>query len=249
MQIACQQRRSHAGVIRLCSTTRRRGKTWRSASRGRRRRRARPAQRVRLLAVSKTFPPAAVRAVHALGQRAFGENYVQEGVAKMDALADLADLEWHLIGPLQSNKTGPAARAFRLGADDRPAEDRRAALGRAARALWPPLDVCVQVNISGEASKSGVAPDGRRGAGPRRGRAAAARAARHHGHRRADRRHGAPARAVPDPALAVCDGLPRGGPRRSTRCRWACRPTSRPRSPRARRWCASGTAIFGRADA
>jgi len=58
---------------------------------------------VRLLAVSKTFPPEAVRAVHAFGQRAFGENYVQEGLAKMAALADLRGLEWHMIGPLQSN--------------------------------------------------------------------------------------------------------------------------------------------------
>jgi pyridoxal phosphate enzyme (YggS family) len=67
---------------------------------------------VRLLAVSKTFPAEAVRAVYALGQRAFGENYVQEAVAKRQALADLPDVEWHLIGPLQSNKTADAADAF-----------------------------------------------------------------------------------------------------------------------------------------
>src|SRR5262245_45995956 len=72
----------------------------------------RPRNTVGLLAVSKTFPAAAVRAVHGLGQRAFGENYVQEGVAKIEALADLQSLEWHLIGPLQSNKTGPAAQHF-----------------------------------------------------------------------------------------------------------------------------------------
>jgi pyridoxal phosphate enzyme (YggS family) len=118
----------------------------------------RPPGSARLLAVSKTFPPAAVRAVHGLGQRAFGENYVQEGVAKMDTLADLEGLEWHLIGPLQSNKTGPAAERFdwvhtidRLRIAERLAAARPAGL--------PPLNVCVQVNISGEATKSGVAPD------------------------------------------------------------------------------------------
>src|SRR4029079_2829446 len=67
---------------------------------------------IRLIAVSKTFPPDAVRAVHALGQHAFGENYVQEALVKMDALADLADLEWHLVGPLQSNKARLAAEHF-----------------------------------------------------------------------------------------------------------------------------------------
>ena len=77
----------------------------------------------------------------------------------MDALADLPDVEWHLIGPLQSNKTTLAAERFALGADDRPAEDRRAAVARARPPDLPPLDVCVQVNISGEATKSGVAPD------------------------------------------------------------------------------------------
>src|SRR5262245_24798805 len=60
---------------------------------------------VRLVAVSKTFPVDAVRAVHSLGQRDFGENYVQEGAAKMAGLSDLTDIQWHLIGPLQSNKT------------------------------------------------------------------------------------------------------------------------------------------------
>jgi len=118
----------------------------------------RPRNTVGLLAVSKTFPPAAVKAVRGLGQRAFGENYVQEGVAKMDALADLEGLEWHLIGPLQSNKTGPAAERFdwvhtidRLRIAERLAATRPAGL--------PPLNVCVQVNISGEVTKSGVPPD------------------------------------------------------------------------------------------
>ena len=69
----------------------------------------RPPDSVRLLAVSKTFPAEAVRAVYAAGQRAFGENYVQEAAAKRAALADLTDVSWHLIGPLQSNKTAQAA--------------------------------------------------------------------------------------------------------------------------------------------
>ncbi len=113
---------------------------------------------VTLLAVSKTQPAAAVREAAAAGQRAFGENYVQEALDKIAALADLrARLEWHLIGPLQSNKTRPVAEAFdwvhsvdRLKIAQRLAEQRPAALA--------PLQVCLQVNISGEASKSGLAP-------------------------------------------------------------------------------------------
>jgi pyridoxal phosphate enzyme (YggS family) len=111
-----------------------------------------------LLAVSKTQPAESVRQAHAAGQRAFGENYVQEGLAKIEALADLrADLEWHLIGPLQSNKTRAVAEAFdwvhsidRLKIAQRLSEQRPA---------WAaPLQVCLQVNISGETSKSGLAP-------------------------------------------------------------------------------------------
>jgi len=112
---------------------------------------------VRLLAVSKTFPPEAIRAVHALGQKAFGENYVQECVEKIDSLADLTDIEWHLIGPLQSNKTAVAAERFGwVQTVDRMKIAERLARARPADA--PPLEVCVQVNASGEASKSGVAP-------------------------------------------------------------------------------------------
>lgn len=115
-------------------------------------------QSVALLAVSKTFPAADVRAAHAVGQRAFGENYVQEAIAKIEALADLrASIEWHFIGPLQSNKTRPVAEHFdwvhsvdRLKIAQRLAEQRPDAL--------PPLNVLLQVNVSGEASKSGVAP-------------------------------------------------------------------------------------------
>jgi pyridoxal phosphate enzyme (YggS family) len=111
-----------------------------------------------LLAVSKTFAAEAVRRAHAAGQRAFGENYVQEALAKIDALADLRPgIEWHLIGPLQSNKTRAVAEAFdwvhsvdRLKVAQRLAEQRPAGL--------PPLQLCLQINISGEASKSGVRP-------------------------------------------------------------------------------------------
>jgi pyridoxal phosphate enzyme (YggS family) len=114
---------------------------------------------VRLLAVSKTFDADAVRSAHAAGQRAFGENYVQEGVAKIEALADLrAELEWHCIGPLQSNKTRVVAAHFdwvhsidRLKIAERLAEQRPAHL--------PPLSVCLQVNVDGGANKSGVAPE------------------------------------------------------------------------------------------
>lgn len=111
---------------------------------------------VALLAVSKTWPAARVADAAASGQQAFGENYVQEGVAKVAALAEL-DLEWHFIGPLQSNKTRPVAAHFqwvhsvdRLKVAQRLAEQRDAHL--------PPLNVCLQVNVSGEASKGGVAP-------------------------------------------------------------------------------------------
>ena len=118
----------------------------------------RPVQAVTLLAVSKTFEADAVREAFGAGQRAFGENYVQEGLDKIGALADLrAQVEWHLIGPLQSNKTRPVAAAFdwvhsvdRLKIAQRLSEQRPADL--------PPLQLCLQVNISGEASKSGLHP-------------------------------------------------------------------------------------------
>ena len=117
----------------------------------------RPPEAVQLLVVSKTFPGSAVREAFSAGARAFGENYVQEGLAKVEELADLrGQIEWHLIGPLQSNKTRPVAEAFdwvhsvdRLKIAERLSEQRPAAL--------PPLNVCLQVNVSGELSKSGLA--------------------------------------------------------------------------------------------
>ena len=113
---------------------------------------------IRLLAVSKEQPAAAIRAAYALGQRAFGENYVQEAVAKAGSLADLPDIEWHLIGPLQSNKARAAAQSFAwVQTIDRAKIAER--LSAARDSALPALDVCVQVNISGERSKSGVAPE------------------------------------------------------------------------------------------
>lgn len=119
----------------------------------------RPVQSVTLLCVSKTFTAAQVREAHAAGERRFGENYVQEGLEKIAALADLRPgIEWHLIGPLQSNKTRAVAAQFdwvhgvdRLKVAQRLSEQRPPEL--------PPLNVLLQVNVSGEASKSGLPPD------------------------------------------------------------------------------------------
>lgn len=111
---------------------------------------------IRLLAVSKTFPPERVREAAQAGQIAFGENYLQESLEKIAALADLG-LEWHFIGPLQSNKTRPVAEYFSWvhGIERLKIAERLSAARGAAR---PPLQVCIQVNVSGEASKSGVSP-------------------------------------------------------------------------------------------
>ncbi len=112
---------------------------------------------IKLLAVSKTFTPEAIRAVYALGQRAFGENYVVEAIEKQRVLADLTDIEWHLIGPLQSNKTKMAASAFDwVETVDRMKIAER--LSDARPAEREPLNVLIQVNVSDESSKSGVAP-------------------------------------------------------------------------------------------
>ena len=117
----------------------------------------RDVQSVTLLCVGKTFPPAALREAFEAGERCFGENYVQEGIDKIAVLADLRGaIEWHLVGPLQSNKTRVVAEQFdwvhsidRLKIAQRLNEQRPAHLA--------PLQVCLQVNISAQASKSGVA--------------------------------------------------------------------------------------------
>lgn len=112
---------------------------------------------VMLVAVSKTWPPEAIREAHAAGQRAFGENYVQEALAKIAALADL-DIEWHFIGPIQGNKARFIAQYFSWahGVDRLKIAE---ALSRHRPAGRPPLNICIQVNVSGEASKGGVRPD------------------------------------------------------------------------------------------
>jgi pyridoxal phosphate enzyme (YggS family) len=118
----------------------------------------RPVQSVTLLAVSKTFPAEAVREAHAAGLSCFGENHVHEAIEKMDALVDLRPRpEWHLIGPLQSNKSRLAAERFDwVHSIDRVKIAERLSAQRPAG--MAPLQVCLQVNISGEASKSGFAP-------------------------------------------------------------------------------------------
>ena len=112
---------------------------------------------VKLLAVSKTMPAQAVREAYAAGQLAFGENYIQEGVDKIASLADLP-LEWHCIGPIQSNKTKLVAENFawvhsidRLKIAERLSAQRPLHLS--------PLQVCLQVNVDGGSNKSGVAPE------------------------------------------------------------------------------------------
>ncbi len=110
-----------------------------------------------LVAVSKTFAPPELRAAWAAGQRAFGENYVQEALDKMGCLADL-DIEWHFIGPIQGNKTRPIAEHFHwVHSVDRLKIARR--LSEARPGTLPPLQICLQVNIGGEDSKSGVPPE------------------------------------------------------------------------------------------
>jgi pyridoxal phosphate enzyme (YggS family) len=111
---------------------------------------------VKLLAVSKKQPVAKIREAHAAGQRDFGENFVQEGLEKIEALADL-DLAWHFIGHVQSNKTRVVAENFdwvhtidKLKTAKRLSEQRPDSLA--------PLDVCIQVNVDDETSKHGVAP-------------------------------------------------------------------------------------------
>src|SRR5690606_12398817 len=114
---------------------------------------------ITLLAVSKTQPAASIRAAHAGGLRDFGENYLQEALDKIALLRDLADIRWHFIGPIQSNKTRAIAEHFawahgvdRLKIAERLSQQRPPAL--------PPLNVCLQGNIDRAPRKAGVAPEG-----------------------------------------------------------------------------------------
>lgn len=113
----------------------------------------RPADATQLLAVSKTRPVSELLALYQLGQRRFGENYLQEALEKIDQLGDY-DIEWHFIGPIQSNKTRDIASHFSwVHSVDRLKIARR--LSEQRPADLPPLNICLQVNVSGEASKSG----------------------------------------------------------------------------------------------
>ncbi len=117
----------------------------------------RQAGAIALVAVSKTFAAEHIAQAHAAGQRAFGENYAQEAVGKITQLAYLSPLEWHFIGPIQSNKTSLIATHFQwVHSVEREKIAQR--LNAARPAGLPPLDVCIQVNVSGEAARSGVKP-------------------------------------------------------------------------------------------
>jgi pyridoxal phosphate enzyme (YggS family) len=118
---------------------------------------ARDPAEVRILAVSKKHPAGRIRELHALGQRAFGENYVQEALAKQAQLPGV-EIEWHFIGPLQSNKTREVAEHFAwVQSVDRGKIVRRLS-GQRPEQL-PPLNICIQVNIDREAQKAGVLPE------------------------------------------------------------------------------------------
>ena len=115
-------------------------------------------EEIGLLAVSKSFSSDHIAAALAAGQHAFGENYVQEALDKMAALGNESRIEWHMIGPLQSNKTSAAATHFAWVHS----VDREKIAGRLSDARpsgMAPLSICIQVNISGESTKSGVHPD------------------------------------------------------------------------------------------
>ncbi|WDT85231.1 YggS family pyridoxal phosphate-dependent enzyme [Alteromonas sp. 009811495] len=118
----------------------------------------RPPNSIKLLAVSKTKPVSDIMEAYEAGQRMFGENYVQEGVEKAQELAHLPDIEWHMIGPIQSNKTKIVAEHFHwVQSVDREKIARR--LNEQRPSHLPPLNVCIQVNIDDEQSKSGVSLD------------------------------------------------------------------------------------------
>jgi pyridoxal phosphate enzyme (YggS family) len=116
----------------------------------------RAATPVRLVLASKTQPPAALRAAYAAGAREFGENYVQEAVAKRAALANLSDIRWHMIGHLQTNKAKDALETFDI---IETLDSERLANALARIRPSPPVPVLIEVNLGGESSKTGVAPE------------------------------------------------------------------------------------------
>jgi PLP dependent protein len=117
-------------------------------------------EEIALMAVSKTHPAERVREAHAAGLRLFGENRVQEFAGKAGSLSDLPDTEWHMIGHLQTNKAGKAAELF-SAVDSVDSVKLAEKLDTAARALNKKLSVLIEINVGGEAVKSGVAPDAR----------------------------------------------------------------------------------------
>jgi pyridoxal phosphate enzyme (YggS family) len=122
------------------------------------RRSGRSPENIALMAVSKTQPAERIREAYSAGQRLFGENRVQEFSGKIDALRNLRDAEWHMIGHLQTNKTAKTAELFRA-VDSVDSVKLAEKLDASARALGRKLDVLIEINVGGEAAKSGVAPD------------------------------------------------------------------------------------------
>ena len=115
-------------------------------------------EEIALMAVSKTFPPETIREAYAAGQRLFGENRVQEFADKAGALSDLPDAEWHMIGHLQTNKAAKAAELF-TAVDSVDSLRLAEKLNTAAQAAGKRLPVLIEINVGGEASKSGIAPN------------------------------------------------------------------------------------------
>jgi len=122
------------------------------------RRAGRPPEEIALMAVSKTQPAERIREAYSAGQRLFGENRVQEFSGKIDALRDLKDAEWHMIGHLQTNKAAKTAELF-LAVDSVDSLKLAEKLDAAARALGKKLDVLIEINVGGETAKSGMAPN------------------------------------------------------------------------------------------
>jgi pyridoxal phosphate enzyme (YggS family) len=122
------------------------------------RRAGRPPEEIALMAVSKTQPAERIREAYSAGQRLFGENRVQEFSGKIDALRDLKDAEWHMIGHLQTNKAAKTAELF-LAVDSVDSLKLAEKLDAAARVLGKKLDVLIEINVGGETAKSGMAPN------------------------------------------------------------------------------------------
>ena len=144
MQVDAQEIADRLAAVRQRITA----AAWRSA---------RAPDTIRLVLASKTQSPQAIRSAYQAGVREFGENYVQEALAKQQALVDLKDVRWHLIGHLQSNKANAAAQSFDM---IQTLDSLRLAQAIARVRRGAPMPVLVEINLGGEASKTGVSPDG-----------------------------------------------------------------------------------------